>query len=58
MKTFIFAAIKRSDINQKYPIRIKCIAESYQQAKMMLSNSYITVWAGQVTPHANNYIKY
>ncbi len=48
MTTFIFAAIKRSDINQKHPVRIKCVAESYLQAKIMLSSSYITAWAGQV----------
>ncbi|MDC9591422.1 host cell division inhibitor Icd-like protein [Xenorhabdus sp. XENO-10] len=48
MTTFIFAAIKRSNTNQKHPVKIKCIAENYQQAKMMLSGSYITTWAGQI----------
>ncbi|MDE1480682.1 hypothetical protein [Xenorhabdus bovienii] len=48
MTTFVFAAIKRSDINQKHPVRIKCVAENYQQAKMMVSVVYITAWAGQV----------
>ncbi|MBD2786437.1 hypothetical protein ID858_17285 [Xenorhabdus sp. DI] len=48
MKTFFFAAIERANVKQKHPIRIKCVAESYQQAKRMLSGSYITAWAGQM----------
>ncbi|MBD2786252.1 hypothetical protein ID858_06850 [Xenorhabdus sp. DI] len=48
MKTFIFAAIERSNMEQTRPVKIKCVAESYQQAKRMLSVFYITSWAGQI----------
>ncbi len=48
MKTFIFAAIERFNKEQEYPTKIKCTAESYQQAKLILSGTYITSWAGQI----------
>ncbi|CDH07971.1 hypothetical protein KKJ21_21035 [Xenorhabdus bovienii] len=48
MRTFIFAAVERANTRQKYPIKVKCVAENYQQAKMILSGSYITTWAGQI----------
>ncbi|WP_155271817.1 hypothetical protein [Xenorhabdus bovienii] len=48
MNTFVFAAIDRSNTKQKHPVRIKCVAENYQQAKLILSGIYITTWAGQI----------
>ncbi|MDE1493022.1 host cell division inhibitor Icd-like protein [Xenorhabdus bovienii] len=53
MKTFIFAAIERANKEQEHPTKIKCVAESYHQAKAMLSGEYITAWAGQIINHGN-----
>ncbi|MDE1480671.1 hypothetical protein KKJ01_21405 [Xenorhabdus bovienii] len=53
MKIFIFAAIERANTDQQLPIKIKCVAESYHQAKAMLSGEYITAWAGQIINHGN-----
>ncbi|MBS9431145.1 hypothetical protein [Photorhabdus hainanensis] len=49
-KTFIFAVTKHADTEQLI-VKVKYVAESYQQAKYALSemlSGYFIVWMGQV----------
>ncbi|WP_422824122.1 host cell division inhibitor Icd-like protein [Xenorhabdus entomophaga] len=49
MKTFIFAAIERSNMKQTRPICIKAQAHDEQEAKRLLTPTYVIYgWMGQI----------
>ncbi|PHM52036.1 host cell division inhibitor Icd-like protein [Xenorhabdus hominickii] len=49
MKTFIFGAIKRSNMKQRRPICIKAQATNEQEAKRLLAPTYVILgWMGQI----------
>ncbi|OCA55165.1 hypothetical protein [Photorhabdus namnaonensis] len=50
IKTFIFAVKKHADTEQ-FIVKVKYVAESYQQAKDALSemlSGYFIIWMGQI----------